>query len=63
MAVYYVAYETLGNTHPGIYTTADMVEYSPSKKVVELESNFSFSQSSIKERSLEPHNMFHTENH
>ena len=63
MSVYYVTYETLFHTHPVIYTAAEMVEYSPYKKGWELERNFSFTLSSIKERSLEPHKIFDPENH
>ena len=63
MSVYFVTYETLGHTHPRISTAAEMVEYSPSKKGMELESNLSFTLSIIKERSLEPHTIFHNENH
>ena len=40
-------YKTLGHTHPGIYTAADMGEYSPYKKGMELERNFSFNLSRI----------------
>ena len=32
MSVYDVTYETLGHTHPGISTEAEMGEYSPTKK-------------------------------
>ena len=35
-------YKTLGHTHPGIYTAAEMNEYIPCKKGVELERNLSF---------------------
>ena len=59
MSVYDVTNETLGITHTGISTTAEIGKYSPSHKGTELESNFSFTLSSIKERSLDPHKTFH----
>ena len=42
MSVYDVTSNTLGQTYPGIYTEAEIDEYSPSKKGVELERNLSF---------------------
>ena len=63
MSVYDVTYKTLGHTYPGIYTASEMGEYSPSKKGMELERNFSFTLSSIKEISLDPHKIFHPENY
>ena len=63
MSVYDVTYKTLGHTHPGIFTSAEMGQHSPYKKGMELERNFSFTPSSIKERSLEPHKIFHPGNH
>ena len=60
MLVYDFTYKTLGHTHYGIYTASEMVEYSSSKKGMELERNFSFNISSIKERSLKPHKYFFT---
>ena len=50
MSVYEVTYKTIGHTHTGIYTAAEMGEYSTSKKGMELERNFPFTLSSIKER-------------
>ena len=47
MSVYDVTYETIGHTYPVIYTAAEMGEYSPSKKGMKLERNFSFTLSSI----------------
>ena len=32
MSGYYVTYDTIGQTHPGISTAANMDEYSPPKK-------------------------------
>ena len=55
MSVYDVTYETLGYTHPVFYNAVEMGEYSPYKKVVELERSLSFTLSSIKEISLKPH--------
>ena len=63
MSVYDITYKTLGHTHHGIYTASEMGEYSLSKKGMKLERNFSFNLSSIKEKSLEPHKIFHPENH
>ena len=63
MPGYDVTYENLGHTHHGIYTAAEMGEYSPSKKGVELERNFSFTLSSIKETSLKPHKILHHANY
>ena len=63
MLRYDVKYKTLGHTHPGIYTASTMVEYTKSKTGMELEMNLSFILSSIKERSLKPHKIFHHENY
>ena len=64
MSVYDVTYETLGHTHSGIYTEADMGEYSPPKKGMESERGYLLTLSIINpERSLETHRIFHPENH
>ena len=63
MLVYDVTYGTLGHTHPGSYNAENMGVYIPSNKGMELERNFSFNLSSIKERSLETHKIFRPENH
>ena len=47
MSVYDVTNKTIGHTHPVIYTAADMGEYSPPKKGMELEMNLSLKLSSI----------------
>ena len=47
MPVYDVTYKTLGHTQPEISTAADMGEYIPPKKGMELESNLSLTLSSI----------------
>ena len=60
MSVYYFIYKTLGPTHPGISTVVEVVEYSLTKKNIELERNFSLVLSSINmEISLETHKIFH----
>ena len=63
MLVYDLTYKALGHTHTEFYTASDMGEYSPSKKSMELERTLSFTLSSIEEISLEPHKIFHPENH
>ena len=63
MPLYDATLKKLGHTHPGIFTASKMGEYSLSKEGMELENNFSFTLSIIKERSLEPHKMFHDENY
>ena len=40
MTVCDVTYKNLGHKNPGIYTVAEMSEYSPPKKGMDLESNF-----------------------
>ena len=62
MPVYDVTYENLSYTHPVIYTAAKMGEYIPSKKRMKMKRNLSFTLSSTKERSLEPHKICHPEN-
>ena len=47
MSVYDVTCETLGHTHPVIYTAVYMGEYIPSKKGIKLERTFLFTLSSI----------------
>ena len=63
MSVYDFTYETIGHTHTGIYSASEMGKYIPYKKGMELEGNFSFNLSSIKERLLETRKKFHPENH
>ena len=59
MPVYDVIYKTLGHTHPGIYTAAEMGEYIQPNKGVELEMNLSLTLSIINpEISLETHKNF-----
>ena len=41
LEVYYIAYKTLGHTHPVIVIAEEKGGYSPSKKLVELERNLS----------------------
>ena len=62
MLVYDSIYENIGLTHTVIYTSEEMGEYSPSKKGMELQRNFSFILSIMKEISLETHKIFHPEN-
>ena len=58
--IYDVTYETISHTHPGISTVADMVEYSPHNKGIELENYSLLTLSGINpERSLETHKIFH----
>ena len=40
MSVYDVTYKTLGHKQPGIYTAADMGEYSNSKKGMKMGKEF-----------------------
>ena len=40
MSVYDATYKTLGHTQPGIYTAAEMGEYSKSKKGMEMGKEF-----------------------
>ena len=62
MSVYDVTYETLGHKHPRISTTADMDEYIPPKKGMELDRDSLLTLSSINlERSLKIHRIFHPE--
>ena len=62
MLVYEVTYKTLGHAHPVISTTAEMGEYGPYKKGMELESNLSLTLSSINlEISLKTHQISHPE--
>ena len=64
MSVYEVTYKTLGLTHPGNSTAADMGEYILPNKGMEWESYFSLTLSIINsERSLETHKIFYPENH
>ena len=63
MSVYDVTYKTLGHTHPVISTAADMGEYSPPNKWMELERYSLLNLSSINpEILLETHKIFHPEN-
>ena len=53
MLVYDVICKTLGRIHPGISTSAEMCDYKPPKKDMELERNFSLILSSMNsERAL-----------
>ena len=64
MSVYNVTYKTLGHTHPGTSAAVEMGEYSPPKKGMKLESNFSLTLSNINpERSLDTHKILYSENH
>ena len=64
MPAYDVTYKNVGHTQPEISTAADMGEYIPPKKRMELESNLSLTLSSINtEISLETHKIFYPENH
>ena len=64
MSVYEVTYINLGHTNPLMSTAAEMGEYSPSDKGMELERNFSLTLSIINpEISLETHKIFHPGNH
>ena len=47
MSVYDITYETLGHTHPRIYTILEMDEYRPPKKCMEPEWNYLGNLSSI----------------
>ena len=63
MSFYDITYKTIGHTYPVISTEADMGEYSPPKKWVQLERNLSLTLTIITpERSLETHKRFHPEN-
>ena len=63
MPVYYVIYKTLSHKHPGIYTSAEIIDQIPPNKWMELERDLSLTLSGIKmERSLETHKIFHPEN-
>ena len=60
MLVYDVTYETLGHTHPGISTAAEMGEYSMPTKGVKLERYSLLTLSCIKlVRSLETRKISH----
>ena len=64
MSVYNVTYKTLGHTHPRISTAEEMGSYSPPKKGMESERNFSLTPSSFNlEIELDTHRIFHPENH
>ena len=61
LSVYDITYETLGHTHPVIFTVTDNAEYIPTKTDMELESNSLLTPSSIHpEKSMETHEIFHT---
>ena len=62
MSVQDITYETLGHTHPGFYTSAEMGECISHNKEMELESNISLILSSINlERLWDTHKRVHTE--
>ena len=64
MSVYDFTYKNLGHTHTGTSTAAEMGEYSPHKKGMELERDYLLTLSSINLLiSLENHEIFNIESH